>query len=85
MPSDPPKDPVMMCILSVLIVGLGQIILGQTGKGITMLVGVILFGLFTCFYGFLLAPIFWLIAGLDAYKIANKLKQGNSVGAWEFF
>lgn len=36
-PSEPPKDPVMMCVLSVLLVGLGQILLGQTAKGIASL------------------------------------------------
>ena len=74
-----------MCILSVLIVGLGQIILGQTAKGITMLMVVIILTAGTCGYGLLLAPIIWVISGLDAYKIANKLKQGNPVGAWDFF
>ena len=56
-PSDPPKDPAIMCILSVLIVGLGQIILGQTAKGITMLNEcVIILTAGTCCYGLLLAP-----------------------------
>lgn len=83
--SDPPKDPTMMCVLSVLLVGLGQILLGQTAKGIIMLVGTILLVIFTCGYGLILAPFIWLISGLDAYKIATKLQNGNTVGAWEFF
>jgi TM2 domain-containing membrane protein YozV len=85
MPTDPPKDPVLMCVLSVLVVGLGQVILGQTVKGITMLVGVILLSVITCGSFLLLAPVVWVISGLDAYKIANKLKQGTPVGIWEFF
>ncbi len=74
-----------MCVLSVLLIGLGQIILGQTAKGIVILVGSILFVICTCGYGIFLAPIVWLISGLDAYKIATKLKQGDAVGSWEFF
>jgi TM2 domain-containing membrane protein YozV len=85
-PSDPPKDPVLMCILSGLFVGLGQIVMGQTAKGIVMI-------LFAIFAGLPLAlvtlglsiPGFWAVAAVDAYKIANKLKQGTPVGAWEFF
>lgn len=83
--SDPPKDPVMMCVLSVLLVGLGQILLGQTAKGITILAGTVALVIFTCGWGALLAPFIWLISGLDAYKIATKLKDGHSVKQWEFF
>lgn len=84
-PSDPPKDPVMMCVLSVLLVGLGQILLGQTAKGITLLVGTIAFAFATCGVGLFAAPIIWIVVGLDAYKIANKLKEGTPVRKWEFF
>jgi TM2 domain-containing membrane protein YozV len=84
-PSNPPKDPALMCVLSVLIVGLGQIILGQTAKGIVILVSAIAISVLTCGYGLALAPVFWVISGLDAYRIAEKLKQGKSVGQWEFF
>lgn len=44
-PIDPPKNPILMAVLSVLLVGLGQILLGQTAKGITILVGTIGFGI----------------------------------------
>lgn len=83
--SDPPKDPTVMCLLSVLLVGLGQILLGQTAKGIVLLVGTMAFVFVTCGYGILLVPFVWLVSGLDAYKIAKKLQDGNTVGAWEFF
>ncbi len=88
-PSDPPKDPVMMCVLSVLLVGLGQILLGQTAKGITLLVSVIfggcIIGVLTLGFGLILVPVIWLVSGIDAYKIASKLKEGTPVRKWEFF
>jgi len=88
-PSDPPKDPVMMCVLSVLLVGLGQILLGQTAKGITLLVSVIfggcIIGVLTFGLGLILVPVIWLGSGIDAYKIATKLKGGTPVRKWEFF
>jgi len=84
-PSEQPKDPVLMGVLSALIPGLGQIILGQTAKGIVMLVVATFLTVGTCGWGLLLYPLNWVVSGLDAYKIATKLKQGNPVGGWDFF
>ena len=84
-PSDPPKDPVLMCVLSVLIAGLGQIILGQTAKGITILLAAFLVTAVTCGWGLPISAIIMVIFAVDAYKIANKLKQGSPVGSWDCF
>jgi len=82
-PSNPPKDPVLMGILSgCCIAGLGQMILGQAIKGVVILVCGIVFGIVTGGFG---APIVWIVAGVDAYSVANKLKAGKTVGQWEFF
>jgi hypothetical protein len=77
-PTGKTMDPVLAALLSFLIVGLGQIVLGQTIKGIVMLVVVI----FTFGFGMLLI---WPVAIIDAYLIAQKLRRGQSVGEWEFF
>lgn len=61
-------------ILSCLITGLGQIYLGQTMKGLVLLAS-----------AFVLGPISWIIAIVDAYRIGQKLEAGQSVGEWEFF
>ena len=46
--SDPPKDPVLMAVLSgCCLAGLGQIVLGQTVKGIVILVGSLCLGIVT--------------------------------------
>ena len=85
-PSDPPKDPVLMCVLSVLLVGLGQMILGQTAKGAVMLCTALFFGIPLALFTYGLAiPAVWFMSGADAYRIGQKLKQGRSVGEWEFF
>lgn len=82
-PSNPPKDPVLMAILSgCCIAGLGQIVLGQVIKGfiimlVSMVVAVVTFGI-SIF-------ITWPLGALDAYQIAVKLKAGKPVGQWEFF
>jgi TM2 domain-containing membrane protein YozV len=76
------KPPILMAILSFLIVGLGQIILGQVAKGITMLVCAFIIGFITFGVG---ALILWVISAVDAYMIADKKQKGRYVGDWEFF
>jgi TM2 domain-containing membrane protein YozV/ribosomal protein L40E len=81
--SDPPKDPVLMGVLSgCLIAGLGQMVLGQTAKGVAILLGSIVLAIFTVGISILVT---WPAGGIDAYLIAKKLKEGRSVGQWEFF
>lgn len=81
--SDPPKDPVLMGVLSgCCIVGLGHIILGQTIKGIVMLLAGMVLAVLT---GGVSALVIWPAGGIDAYLIAKKLKEGKTVGQWEFF
>jgi len=81
-PKNPPMEPGIACLLSILIVGLGQIILGQTMKGVVMLLAAFVLGAAT------LGAV-WVVtvpvSAADAYQIARKLKEGKSVGEWEFF
>ena len=80
-----PKSPVLVFVLNLLLIGSGQIVLGQTRKGIAILVGCGTVGVLTFGSCPLLAPIFGVIFGMDAYMIANKLNGGTPVGRWEFF
>jgi TM2 domain-containing membrane protein YozV len=79
-PTNPPKDPVLALILSLLLLGgAGQIYLGQTTKGIVLIVAT---ALLSCVgIGF----IVWIVGIIDAYQIATLLKNGQSVGEWQFF
>jgi TM2 domain-containing membrane protein YozV/DNA-directed RNA polymerase subunit RPC12/RpoP len=82
-PSNPPKDPLLMAMLSgCCIAGLGQIVLGQTIKGVIILIGTVLFTVATSGIG---AFIVWPLSAADAYLIAKKLRKGESVGDWECF
>jgi ribosomal protein L40E len=83
MPPAVPRNPVFMALLSgCCFAGLGQIVLGQTKKGLAILIGAILFAAVT--HGIGIFP-FWIVFAVDAYLIAKKLKHGQSVGQWEFF
>ncbi len=75
-----------MCVLSMLLTGLGQIIMGQSAKGFCMMLAAIFLGIPLIILTFGVAiPLIWAVSAVDAYKIATKLKQGSPVGAWEFF
>lgn len=77
-PHTPPESPFRLALFSFLLVGLGQMMLGQTQKGLTLMAVCIL----TCGSGFLLA---WPFAIVDAYLVGKKLAEGRSVGEWECF
>lgn len=76
------KSPGVAAILSFLILGAGQMYLGQVIKGVVMLLAGMALGPLT---GFMALPVLWIVYPLDAYLIGKKLKNGKSVGKWEFF
>ncbi len=79
-PATPPKDPIIALVLSLLLLGgAGQIYLGQTTKGIVIIVATLVL---SCIgIGFIL----WIVGIIDAYQIATTLKNGQAVGEWQFF
>lgn len=83
LPPASPHSPLLMFVLSFFcIAGLGQIVMGQTIKGMMILIGSMLFAVATAGLSIL---VIWPLSGVDAYCIAKKLQAGKSVGQWEFF
>jgi len=79
-PATPPKDPIIALILSLILAGgAGQIYLGQTTKGIVIIV---LSVVLSCIG---IGVIVWILGIIDAYQIATMLKNGQAVGEWQFF
>ena len=64
------------------IAGLGQMILGQVIKGVVILIGSMIAAVLTAGVSILVT---WPLGGIDAYLVAKKLKDGRSVGQWDFF
>jgi hypothetical protein len=60
--------------------GLAQMMLGQVVKGLVLFL--ISLVLWPTIVGGLAVNVF---SGIDAYQIAQKLKDGKTVGQWEFF
>jgi len=79
-PSDPPKNAILAAILSLILLGgVGQIYLGQTKKGVILIVGTLLL---SCIGIGVLIPV---LGAVDAYMIADKLQKGEAVGDMQWF
>ncbi len=81
-PSDPPKNAILALILSLLLFGgVGQLYLGQTKKGIILIVA---WFLGWCTFG-ILTSIAAIVGAIDAYIIGDKLAKGEAVGDMQWF
>lgn len=82
-PTNPPKDPVLVLVLNLFLLGgVGYIIMGQKTKGIVAIVVALVIGIPTCFSG---AVAVGALAAVDGYLQAMQLKAGHPVGQWTFF
>ncbi len=79
-PAKPQRSPVIASLLSFFLLGgAGQIYLGQTKKGILLIVLTLVGSLF------LIGLIVFPIGAIDAYLLAKRLENGETLGEWEFF
>lgn len=65
------KDPILACLLNLLLLGTGHMYLGRTGKGLLILASGIVLGMIAWPVTVLLAV--W--AMFDAYGTAKKMNQ----------
>lgn len=81
-PQQPPKDPVIILVLNLLVAGcVGYFMIGQKMKGIAALVLWVL-GLASCG---IVSGIVSIVACIDGYFQAEQLKAGFPVAQWTFF
>lgn len=77
---NPNKSAGLAGLLSFLIIGLGQIYLGLTKKGIILFVAALISGALTSlFVGWILWFIIWIYSMYDAYDSAIKMNDGIGV------
>ncbi len=81
-PSDPPKNPIIAAVLSLLLLGgVGQLYIGQQKKGIILIVAWLVAWLLPC-----VGPIIiGAVGAVDAYMMADKLQKGQPVGDMQWF
>ena len=81
-PSDPPKNPIVAAVLSLIVLGgVGQIYLGQQKKGIILIVAWVLGW---CTFG-VLTSVAAIVGAIDAYMLADKLQKGQAIGDMQWF
>ena len=81
-PPQPPKDPVVILVLNLLLFGcVGYFVIGQKTKGIVAAIAWVL-GLATCG---IVSGLVQVFAGIDGYLQSQQHQQGYSLGQWTFF
>jgi TM2 domain-containing membrane protein YozV len=82
-PTTPPKDPILVLVLNLLLFGgVGYIIIGQKMKGIIAIIIWAVIVIPTCGAG---ACLIAIIAAIDGYMQAQQLQAGHPVAQWTFF
>ena len=71
------KSEGLTLILSLLITGLGHIYVGQTNKGIALLIAAILCWILGAFllFPFIIVVILWIYGMYDSYKLAQEYNR----------
>lgn len=75
-------SPGVAVLLSLLLTGGGQMYNRQVPKGVAVLVGTIFIAIGTA--GFGVVPCL-VLAAVDAFRIADRLRAGEPVGHWQWF
>jgi TM2 domain-containing membrane protein YozV len=82
-PATPPKDPILILVLNLLLFGgVGYFIIGQKMKGIVAIVTFIIGAIFTCG---IVSMIICVVGAIDGYLQAQQLQAGHPVAQWTFF
>jgi|ERR1019366_504400 hypothetical protein len=82
-PQDPPKDPVLIAVLNLVVAGcLGYFMIGQKMKGIVAVIAWVVGLFFTCGT---VSGLVSIVAAIDGYMQAQQLKAGFPVAQWTFF
>ncbi|HET7435501.1 MAG TPA: hypothetical protein VFN10_12410 [Thermoanaerobaculia bacterium] len=82
-PTTPPKDPILVLILNLLVAGgVGYIIMGQKMKGIISIIVWVVLVVPTCG---VVSGLLSIVTAIDGYLQAQLLQKGTPVGQWTFF
>jgi hypothetical protein len=81
-PSTPPKEPVLILVLNLILACVGYFIIGQWQKGVAAIAAALVIGIPTCGLGIAAVCI---ATAIDGFMQAEALKAGHPVGQWTFF
>lgn len=80
-PTNPPRDPVIILVLNLLLLCVGYFVMGQWQKGIVAIVAALVIGVPTCGFGIALVGV---AATIDGFLQAQQLQAGHPIGQWTF-
>jgi hypothetical protein len=82
-PPQPPKDPILICILNLIAFGgVGYILMGQKTKGIVAIIAWAILIIPTCGTG---SGLLAVITAIDGYLQSQQQAAGHPLGQWTFF
>ncbi|HET7711019.1 MAG TPA: hypothetical protein VFL80_03735 [Thermoanaerobaculia bacterium] len=82
-PTQPPKDPILILVLNLLVAGcVGYFLIAQKTKGIVALIAWIVLLPLTCGVG---SGVIGIVTAIDGFLQAQHLQQGRSIGQWTMF
>src|SRR5438309_2367342 len=82
-PQQPPKDPIVILVLNLIVAGcLGYFMIGQKMKGIVSLVVWLILIIPTCGAG---SGLIAVVTAIDGFMQAQALQAGHPIAEWTFF
>ena len=86
---NPPLSP-HLALLSLLLAGLGQLVLGQVAKGLIVFACLIALGIFIASQGggeavWMIGLVVQIILVIDGYMVGRALQRGQPVGKFQWF
>jgi hypothetical protein len=84
-PAQPPKDPILILVLNLILLCVGYFIIGQWQKGLVAIAAALVLMIGTCFIATPAVPLIAIFTAIDGYMQAEQLKSGHSVRQWTFF
>ncbi|GEM_PF-2374839 len=81
-PNDPPRSYFLAVILSLMVIGMGQMYVGQLAKGAALFIVALIVSVLILPYAYI---GIWGIGIIDTYRISKKLHRKHPVRQWEWF
>jgi hypothetical protein len=78
------KSPIFVAMISFFLIGSGHLFLGQIKKGLTLFISTLLINWRVGTIAPIVPAVILILVIGDAYGVAKKIRNGGSVGEWEF-
>lgn len=80
-PANPPRSQFLAVLLSLLVIGIGQVYAGQISKGFALFIVALIVSVLIIPYAYV---AIWSFGIIDTFLITRKLTRGYPVRQWEW-